>query len=169
MSPLDDALRFGGLALSHAAWIASDLEEGQLICPIAMIEREDVREVIPFEAETQQEAVEQGLQKIREFTDVDRWTFIREGLMTRQESVPKVDVLRISSWSLGLDEPLTVVQRFSPNWPGPFGLIGSPIVAIHGIVCEEPTQSRLRALVEGGARSHPQGEMWMKWRGRSDT
>jgi len=53
MSPLDDALRFAGFALAHAAWVISDLESGELLCPIGVVERGDTREVVPFEAESQ--------------------------------------------------------------------------------------------------------------------
>jgi hypothetical protein len=81
MSPFDDALRFGGFVLVHAAWIASDLPPGKLVCPIAVVEKGDSREVIPFEATSQEEAIRLGKQKVAELTEtVDRWAFAREGL-----------------------------------------------------------------------------------------
>ena len=71
MIPLQDALRFGGFALVHAAWIASDLHDDELVCPIVMHERGDSREVLPCEASTQQEAIELGARKTEEFTSED--------------------------------------------------------------------------------------------------
>jgi len=53
MVPLEEALRFGGFVMAHSAWIASDLEKGELVCPIAVITKGDSRKVIPFEAATQ--------------------------------------------------------------------------------------------------------------------
>lgn len=163
MSPLDDALRFAGLALAHAAWIASDLEQDQLICPIAITESLGIRQVIPFEANTQEEAVQTGLQKTKELVDVDRWAFIREGLITIADSTSKTDVIMVSSWSKGIDEPITVVQGFARSHPGPFRLVGPPIAAFHGIICEGPTMSKVQPFIEAGIASHPQGKMWMTW------
>jgi hypothetical protein len=165
MIPLEDALRFGGVTLAHAAWIASDLHDGEVVCPIVMIEKDDSREVLACEASTQQEAVELGTRKTQELTyaDVDRWAFAREGLIKNPESTDKFDVLLVSCWSKGLDEPIKVLQMFSPNWPGSFRLIGLPVVVIHEHASPEPAQTNLRMFVKQGIESHPHGSMWDTW------
>ena len=60
LSPTKRAVRFGGMVLAHAAFVASDLAEGELICPFAIITKDDRRQVVPFEAESQAEAVANG-------------------------------------------------------------------------------------------------------------
>jgi hypothetical protein len=165
MTPLDDALRFGGSALAHVAWIASDLPGGELVCPIVIFEESGSRELYACEAKTQAEAIQIGNEKTRELTEakVDRWAFAREGLATDSESGDKFDVLAILCWSRGLDEPVELQQLFIPNSPGPFLLVGEPIVAVHEHVLKEPIQSRLRQAVREGINSHPQGDRWSDW------
>ncbi len=162
MIPLEDALRFGGITLAHAAWIASDLHDGELVCPIVIAEKDDSREILACEASTQHEAVELGTQKTKELmsADVDRWAFAREGLIDDPESTDKADVLLVSCWSKGLDEPVKVLQTFAPNGPGSFRLIGPPVIFIHEHACTEPTQSKLRMFMKRGIESHPHASMW---------
>ena len=170
MTPLEDALQFGGTALAHAAWIASDLQEGDLVCPVVMFEEGGSRDLYACEASTQSDAVQIGDQKTRELTegDADRWAFAREGLITDPKSGDKFDVLAVSCWSRGLDEPVKVHQLFIPSSAGTFRLIGEPLVAVHEHVLTEPVQSRLRQFVRAGINSHPRGENWSKWQGRCD-
>jgi hypothetical protein len=168
MTPIDDALQFGGTALAHAAWIASDLQEGELVCPIVIFEEGGDRVLYACEALTQLEAVQIGDRKARELTegDADRWAFAREGLITDPKSSHKYDVLAVSYWSRGLDEPVKIQQLFIPSSVGTFRLIGEPLVAVHDHVLTEPVQSRLRQFVRAGINSHPQGDMWTEWQSR---
>jgi hypothetical protein len=57
MAAFDDALRFGGLVMAHAAYVASDLAKGDLVCPFAVIESGGVREVVTFESDSQLESI----------------------------------------------------------------------------------------------------------------
>ena len=165
MIPLDDALRFGGFVLAHAAWIASDLEAGELVCPVAVVETGDSREVIPFEAPSQEEAIRLGKQKMSELTgSVDRWAFAREGLWSILGSdLPKQDVLAVSAWSTGLDEPVILQQRFSPKSKGNFTLLGPIMILVHGMNCTAEIQSKLLPIVSRGISQHPHGENWSRW------
>lgn len=160
MSPLDDALRFGGFVLAHAAWVISDLEAGEPLCPIGVVEVADSREIIPFEAQSQEEAIRLGKQKMVELTGtVDRWAFAREGLWSILGSdSPKQDVVTVSAWSAALDEPVILRQAFSPRSKGRFTLIGPVVIAIHGTSCTEEIQSRLIPIVSRGIAQHTQGE-----------
>ncbi|HXR38021.1 MAG TPA: hypothetical protein VN776_02975 [Terracidiphilus sp.] len=165
MIPLDDALRFGGFVLVHAAWIASDLEAGELVCPFGVVEIGDSREVIPFEAPSQEEAIRLGKQKMHELTgSVDRWAFAREGLWSILGSdLPKQDVLTVSAWSIGLDEPVILQQRFSPKSEGNFTLLGPILIVVHGLHCTAEIQSKLLPIVSRGISQHPRGENWSRW------
>jgi hypothetical protein len=51
------ALSLGGFTLAHAAWNLSGIEKGELLCPLAMLEKEHGRELLRFEADTQEEAI----------------------------------------------------------------------------------------------------------------
>ena len=133
--------------LAHAAWIASDLPAGELVCPIAVVEIGDSREVIPFEVATQEEAIRLGKQKVAELTGaVDRWAFAREGLWSLLGSdSPKLDVLSVTVWSNGLDEPLLLQQCFSPTAKGTFQLLDSIKIVVLSFVVSGNSHSALEA------------------------
>jgi hypothetical protein len=151
--------------LAHAAWVTSDLEGGELLCPIGVVEVGDSREVIPFEAESQEEAIRLGKQKMAELTgSVDRWAFVREGLWsTLGSDSPKQDVITVSAWSAALDEPVILQQAFSPRSKDGFALLGPVAIVIHGMSCSEEIQSKLIPIVSGGIAQHPHGGNWAQW------
>jgi hypothetical protein len=165
MSVLDDALRYGGFALAHAAWIASDLEPGELICPVAVVTRGDERKVVPFEASTQAEAIERGKASFSEFRDeADAWAFVREGLFSVVgEDAPKRDVLSVSSWVKQLDEPIVIQQLFRPKSQGGFCLIDDLMISIHGSMPSYDVHTRLCTIAMEGIAQHPHGERWSQW------
>jgi hypothetical protein len=165
VSPFDDALRFGGFVLAHAVWIASDLPSGELVCPIAVVERGDSREVIPFEATSQEEAIRLGKQMVAELTGtVDRWAFAREGLWSVLGSdSPKLDVLSVTAWSNGLDEPIILQQCFSPAAKGTFLLLGPIKIVLHGAACSEEIKGKIMPTILQGINQHPKGENWVRW------
>lgn len=144
--------------LAHAAWIASDLPAGELFCPIAVVEIGDSREVIPFEAVTQEEAIRLDKQKVAELTGaVDRWAFAREGLWSRLSSdTPKLDVLSVTAWSNGLDEPLILQQCFShiriPSLLAPHGDQGMSRLEL-GEAAAVATEGSVRITGTGSGRN----------------
>jgi hypothetical protein len=52
-----DILELGGLAMAHAFHILSEFDDGELLCPFAVIIGPEGREVIDFQGDTQEEAV----------------------------------------------------------------------------------------------------------------
>jgi hypothetical protein len=52
--------RHAGLVMTQAASIASALKVGELICPFAVITKDEKRQSIEFEATTQDESVSKG-------------------------------------------------------------------------------------------------------------
>lgn len=56
----DSVARHAGLVMTQAASIASVLEVGELICPFAVITKDEKRQSIEFEVTTQDEAVSKG-------------------------------------------------------------------------------------------------------------
>src|SRR4051812_395451 len=74
------ALALAGFALAHAAWSISDTEDGELLCPLAVVESKDgARRLMRFEADTQEEAIVAGKAAMRDATgDAAAWAFARE-------------------------------------------------------------------------------------------
>ena len=164
LSPTERAVQFGGMVLAHAAYIASDLPEGELICPFAIITRDDRRQVIPFEAESQAEAVASGKASLTELKDkIDYWGFGREGLWSEPGSTDKTDMLMVSSWTHGMDEPVILMQRFRPAATGQFLLLGAVDIVIEGNVLTSDKADPLRALVSDGIATHPSQVPWASW------
>ena len=166
MTPFHDALRFGGFVLAHAAWIASELNAGELICPIGVIENGDSREIIPFEAATQAEAMQAGINTMYGYIGaVDRWAFAREALWsTGGSGSPKRDVLLVSAWSRGLDEPIILQQCFHPNSSGSFSLFDRVMIAVHEVECTGELHGKILPMVEHGISQHPQAHQWHIWK-----
>jgi hypothetical protein len=151
MAHFEDAVRFGGTVLAHAAWIASDLEDGALVCPFAIIQTGGEREVIAFESDSQAESIELGKASFQDYKErVEFWSFAREGLLSYVGSDgPKVDVLTVSVWGQGLDEPLMLRQRFNSNAKGGFKLVGP----IEAIVAERRISATVGILRYGSAKN----------------
>lgn len=165
MSSFDDAMRFGGFVLAHAAWIASGLEAEELVCPFAVVTRGDEREVIPFESNTQEDSIREGKKSLDELRGtVDYWGFAREGLWSIVgDDSPKLDVLTVSAWKNGLDEPIVLQQCFTPKTQGGFRLLGSIKIVVHGAMPPEEIQLDLRHIVMQGIAQHPKGGSWAGW------
>jgi len=165
MALFEDAVRFGGLVMAHTAYVASDLEHGALICPFSVIETEGERQIIAFESDSQAESIERGKASFEDYKNtVELWSLAREGLLSFVGSnEPKQDVLTVSAWKTGLDEPVTLHQCFRPKSSGDFRLIGYLTVSIHGMKPPEPAHSALVSIALEGVRQHPQGKLWEAW------
>lgn len=163
-TPIERAIRFGGLALALAATIASKLEEGELICPFAIVSKGDSRERIDFEAESQVEALEAGKASLAELKDhVDFWALGREGLLSKADDAAKVDVLIVSAWTHGMSEPVVLIQRFCPAAPGHFRLVGAVDFVIDGDDVSGEAAASFRDLVREGVGLHPGTVPWERW------
>lgn len=151
--------------LAHAAWIASALSAGELICPFAVVVRGDEREVILFEAESQADAISRGKASFDELRpEVDKWSLAREGLYSiAGENAPKRDVIAVSSWAKGLDEALILQQLFEPAASGKFGLTGDIIISVHGMAPPGTAQKHLVEIAMKGVAQHPHGWKWGSW------
>jgi hypothetical protein len=162
LSQLESAAYFGGFVLAHAALIASELSGDELICPFAVVTKDDQREVINFEAETQVEAVERGKASLIELKDkIDSWAFAREGLQSLPDRSGKVDVLLVSCWVSGMDEPLVLIQAFTPAQTGNFRLFGPTEIIQDGQTVHSGLVSQLSSAVQQGIGSRH--VPWTRW------
>ena len=158
------ALALGGFTLAHATWSVSDLLDSELLCPLAIVERKGQRELLRFEAETQEEAISEGKRAMVEEKDVEAWAFAREGAL-RQESGEAQDVLVVDFWAEGLPNPLTVIQPFERyTKTGRFRLVGDLIIASNGQILDSASSCKVIEGIKAGIQEHSKvAELWHTW------
>jgi hypothetical protein len=166
MLTAEQGLLLAGFVLAHAAWNVSDLPKGELLVPLAVVERSGQRELVRFEADTQEEAISRGKAAMVTLgTTVDGWAFARDGLF--REASGTVDALSVDFWAKGMDAPATVVQRYEPYAnAGRFRLIGDPVLVLGG-KAQTPDQAKpLLAALLRGVEQHPKARaLWADWKG----
>jgi len=162
----ESAILLAGFVLGHAAWSISDLPKGALLVPLAIVEKSGQRQLLRFEAQTQDQAIADGKTTLaKRQHEFDAWAFGREGLM--QEARGKVDVLTVDAWATGMTRPITFVQRFSPYSSGAFRINGDPIVVVDGKALERAEAVQLVKRLYDGVRQHPKaGQLWQEWRSK---
>ncbi len=158
----DDVARHAGLVMVQAASIASVLKPGELICPFAVITKDENRQSIEFdESATQDEAVSKGWDSFEELKEqVDIWSLAREGLERGPDG--KVDVLVVAAWNHEMFEPAVFRQKFCPTSKGRF-LLDGPIA-----ISDQPASEleRISERFTEGIQAHPKGHLWETWHAR---
>ena len=164
MVPPDPLILLAGFVLAHAAWSVSDLPKGELLVPLAIVEKNGQRQLLRFEAQTQEQAIAEGKTTLTNLQpELDAWAFGREGLMP--EGTGKVDVLTVDAWAKGMARPITFVQRFSPYSSGAFRIKGDAMVVVDGKALEGTEAARLVRRLYDGVLQHPKaGRLWQAWR-----
>ena len=160
----DALVLLAGFVLAHAAWSVSDLPKSEVLVPLAIVEKGGQRQLLRFEAPTQEQAIAQGKTMLaRRQADADAWAFAREGVIT--EKAARVDVLSVDAWAKGMPRPASFIQRFSPAAAGAFKLKGDALVIVNGKALEGPEAARLSQRLHDGAAQHPKvGPLWPGWR-----
>lgn len=162
----DEALEFAGFVLAHCAAVADSNRAGELICPFAVLESDDGREVVHFESETQEEAVSKGWASLEEAKSKKvSWAFGREGLY-REPDGKAIDALTVTVWMYGMKEHYSVLHRFGRGESQAIYLIGPPELLKHKGESAEPVERWNEHALERGVADHPKGSMWSKWRAR---
>jgi hypothetical protein len=159
----ESAVLLAGFVLAHAVWSVSDLPKGELLVPLAIIEKSGQRELLRFEAETQVQAINNGKAAVaKRQADADAWAFAREGQF--KEGDKYVDVISVDVWAKGMDAPMTFVQRFQPFASGEFKLLGEAWVVIDGKVQTGTVSDQLIAQLNRGIQSHSKAaKLWPEW------
>lgn len=162
--PIADSLvSLAGFAFAHAAWSVSDLPKGELLVPLAIVEKSGQRQLLRFEAESQERAITEGKATLaRHEQDLDAWVLVREGQIREGEAF--ADVLTVEAKSAGEVESIVFVQRFQPFATGVFKLLGSPQVAVGGRALSEVEAKPFLAQLYAGVQSHSKAmEHWQQW------
>jgi len=152
-----------GFVLAHAAWSISDLPEGELLVPLAIVETEAGRKVTRFEAETQEEAIEAGKAFVSEQqSTASTWALAREGQINT--STGKIDVLVVEAWGEGMNEPITYIQPFQPFSTGTFKILGPATPVVSGsILSQKQSEILLDALYRGVSTHDAVASLWASW------
>ncbi|MCE9592678.1 MAG: hypothetical protein K8S98_00655 [Planctomycetes bacterium] len=159
----DSLYELAGFALGHAAWILSELESGVLLAPFGMTHASENRQLVPFEAETQEQAIAGGKAWFAEHGhEFDAWVFAREGRLTGADS--RVDALTVEARARGMAESVYFVQRFKPRASGAFKVFGGPIVFWGTKWLSDEAATALFAKLHVGLRSHAEAaQRWPEW------
>ena len=168
MSLPDAGLLLAGFVLAHAVWNVSDLPKGELLVPLAIIEQGDKRELIRFEADSQEAAIAKGKAMMAELgTSVDAWAFARDGLLRDPETGRAVDVLTIDFWAKGMESPANLIQRYEPSAKRrKFRLLDDLMVSIDGVVLQPKDSKTLLEVILRGVQQHPKAApLWPSWKG----
>lgn len=152
-----------GFVLAHATWNVSDLPEGDLLVPLAIVETKAGRNLTRFEAETQEQAIAAGKAFVSEQqSTASAWALAREGQMNT--STGKVDVLVVDAWAEGMSEPISYIQPFQPFATGSFKLLGPAIPVVSGsILSQEQSEPFLGALYRGVSTHDKAASLWASW------
>ena len=162
----ESALILAGFVLAHAAWSVSDLPKGQLLVPLAIVEKDGKRQLQRFEAKTQEQAIAEGKATLaKQQLTLDAWAFAREGLMT--EAGRKVDVITVDVWVKGMPQPISFIQKFTPYSSGTFRIHGPPTVVVDGKVVEAAVAASYISGVSKGVQQHPKvAPLWDRWQAK---
>ena len=74
----DSVLLISGYVLAHAGYSVCDAEEGELLVPLAVVESDGQRDVLRFEADSQEEAISRAKRELTALKEsADIWAFAR--------------------------------------------------------------------------------------------
>jgi len=147
-------LELGGLALAHAFRILPELNDDELLCPFAIVIGAEGRELIDFEADTQENAVAAAKSYLAgPDRSVERLAFARDGrsLTTNLEYVDAISV-SVRDMLSNYECTFSQLYRFSAGCLEFFG----PIEFMLGDEADDAALADARrGFVVAGMDSHP--------------
>lgn len=162
------ALALAGFVLAHAAWSLSDLDDGESLYPLAVVERDDgERKLTRYEADTQEAAIIAGKSAMRNMgADAAAWAFAREGAWRRMGSDPGGDVLAIDFWATGMPATAILTQPFNRAKNGSrFRVGGVPTLLVGDrLLSADVASASIVAIMEGVKAHTIVAELWPTWR-----
>lgn len=162
------ALSLAGFALAHAAWSLSDTDNGEPLCPLAVIEAHDgMRRLVRFEGDTQEQAIIAGKSAMRDAgRDAAAWAFAREGAWRKMKGDHAGDVLAIDFWATDMRVTATLTQSFNRGANGArFRIGGVPTLFVGDKLLSADVASPHIDTIMAGVRAHTAvAELWPSWR-----
>jgi hypothetical protein len=161
------ALSLAGFVLARAAWSLSDTDDGELLVPVAVIEQHDgARQLVRFEADTQEEAIIAGRSAMRDASNgAAAWAFAREGAWRKMKSDHPGDVLAIDFWATSMTGVATLTQPFNRGSNGArFRIAGTPTLLVGNSLLSADVASPHIGAIMAAVRAHSVvGELWPTW------
>jgi hypothetical protein len=159
----DRLLKLMGLTFAHAAWSMSDLSEGELLVPLAFTQQSGERQLLRFEADSQEEAIANGKSHFASSDhEYEGWAFARDGVFRIDATV--VDALTVEANGYNSESSVLLIQPYQPFAAGKFELLGIPKIAIDGQILEAKDAASLINQIMLGVNEHePAAEQWSDW------
>lgn len=154
-----------GFTLAHALWNVCDFEdEDEILCPLAFTTDGKKRELLRFEDDTQEDAIEKAHAHLAGDDTLTAWAFAREGLM--QTAAGPIDVVLVEAWSEGMAAPVVFAQPFTPATAGAFVLLDAPLVLAVGQALAPDAAAPVLETLRAGVLSHDEAaKLWESWEG----
>lgn len=165
--PPDSVLHLAGFALAHAAWSVADAPHADLLVPFIIVRSDGQQELMPFEAETQDEAVEEGTQAVARLSGrVDAWAFAREGTLRTRDGGSAQDVLIVEFGGQGVGGRYVVIQPYQRATENrAFAIVGDSVVTHAGEVLDgEDVGPVLHGIAQGVGRHSAAAPLWPTWK-----
>lgn len=181
----DKLIELAGYVLAEALLQTSDAGggEGRAFDPFGGIVRDGELQMVQFgtESERFQDAAEQALDYLTEHADeymarvlATDIILLDPGNASRLRDIDpdrldmsafeRSDCIAITAWEHGLDEPVTIHQRYTPPRSGGFRLIGPPMFARGGeTLAESEVEEYLPALESGILHHSDAAARWESW------
>ncbi|QSX33544.1 hypothetical protein JYB87_17840 [Shewanella avicenniae] len=110
-----------GFTLAHSASVVETLQADEVMVPYAITIKEEQQELVNFEAETQEQAIQQAESKLAEFSEtVDAWCYGQEGAINQDDNT--INVLYFKVWVKGMTAAL---EAYQPIQKSPFKLLSN--------------------------------------------
>lgn len=155
-----------GFTLAHSASVVEPLQVNEAMVPYAITFKDDEQDLVNFEADTQQEAVDKAEQQLAEFVNSkDAWAYSQEGVLGDGEQ--EVSVLYFKVWLNGMKAPLEAYQAFSK---APLKLLGNIQIQnyVNTGLLEAETDNFIAGLNQGVDIHPTAGARWDEWCGNTD-
>lgn len=162
------ALALAGFVLAHAAWSLSDGVDGDLLCPLTVVESGNgERTLARYEAESQEVAIIAGKSAMRDVkNEAAAWAFAREGAWRKMGSEQAGDVLAVDFWAAGMPSTATFMQPFSRARNGSrFRIGGVPTLVVGDRLLSADVASPSITAIMDGVNAHTiVAGLWPTWR-----
>ena len=142
----------------------SDLERGELLTPMMVVDVNGERTLKRYEAQTQMEAIAHGREAAQKETALGHaWAFAHDGTIRTGHEV--VDVLVVDFWEPGMPTPVQLVQSYEPYYRRQqFHVVGRMEFRVGDSALAEKAASGARAIILEGIESHQSaGPLWKGW------
>lgn len=159
-------LHLAGFALAHAAWSVADAPHADLLVPFIIVRSDGQQELIPFEAATQDEAIEEGKRAAARLAGrAEAWAFAREGTLRTRDGDSAQDVLVVEFGAKDVGGRYVLIQPYQrATGDRAFAIVGDSVLTHAGAVLDGDDARPVRDGIAQGIGQHPAAApLWPTW------